>query len=106
MDWVMLGPLTGAHAGLDSIHEAMRETAETIREQCLAAGVPIYMKPECAEAWPGIRMVQEMPEALASPPCPPLPSGEAGERHLTPRPPSPRGKGENGDGNGGDGGDG
>ena len=92
VDWVMLGPLTGAHQGLDEWHQATRETADAIREMCRAAGVPLYMKPECETAWKGIEMVQEWPEGLKAP-------TPGAARHPSPhREGNGNGEGEVGDG--------
>lgn len=60
-DWLIIGPRTPARQAADI---RVQVCAEKAVRGVLEGGVPVFVKPAAAKAWPGVPIVQEWPEAM------------------------------------------
>jgi protein gp37 len=70
--WAILGPRTPVRASEWLRDEAARELAAHFMEH----GVPLFVKPSAAKAWPGVPLVQEWPAGMYYKPVPPAEGSE------------------------------
>jgi protein gp37 len=59
-NWVIVGAMTGPKA---KEYPVKRVWVEKIVDECKRRGVPVFLKPNLGEAWPG-ELIQEYPEGL------------------------------------------